>query len=710
MDAPAPLRPHHSGSGPGPLTVGFLARILWQRKWSALVVAILVGYGIHYASSFIVPQYLALATLRLDTGGRGTAVVESSSGLAEQTLLNTQRDLLLSSKVLKRAYESGPLSRNPAYQAGVNPVELFANRLTVEVSRDSYRITVSFRDEDGKRAEQALDGLVAAFLHEQAAQQVERTANELSFHTEQVELSREKLNQARARERELREKHALISANPEDNFAAARLTTLNAQRTLLDQRLASSTAVLTQLTQVDKDHPAPAAGGFSSERVDALLTIPDIAKDPLVVDLQKSVAGLRSDEARLSPVYLPKHPKMKEVLDALTFKQGELAKTVEASRTRLTGEREVLDRESTALNGQIAEAKTALTSYRNAQLEVQAQAEETRTQEVLFQQALARLSEKDLASRREGAKMSPMDPALALPFPINIRPRTFLAVSIALGFLAGIGVALALNAIDQRVRSHAVAEDLTRLPIIGRLPYIRRLPSVKQGSDLPEFQQLQEAYRDLRTALRLYRKGDGCQVLGVVSCGPGEGKTTVAAFLATSLAEANIRVLLIDGDLRRPTLHTVMEEDGTQGLGSLLSGDANDCVPNPTTLPKLDFMGAGVSIANPAELLHSRQLPELMAHWRTLYDYIIIDTSPLGLVSDALLFGELADGLLWVVRDRVTRKDVIRQVREVLAPLASRLLGCVYNGDATYRSRYGYGHMTYGKTPVRPDAAVAARG
>jgi capsular exopolysaccharide synthesis family protein len=271
-------------------------------------------------------------------------------------------------------------------------------------------------------------------------------------------------------------------------------------------------------------------------------------------------------------------------------------------------------------------------------------------------------------------------------------------------------VALLLNAIDQRVRGHTVAEDLTRLPIIARLPFVRRMPSVKQGGDAPDVQQLQEAYRDLRTALRLYRKGDGCQVLGVVSCGPGEGKTTVAAFLATSLAEANIRVLLIDGDLRRPTLHQAMEEDGTHGLASILSGDANDCVPTPTTLPKLDFMGAGSGITNPAELLHSRQLPELIAHWRSLYDYIIIDTSPLALVSDALLFGELADGLLWVVRDRTSRKDVVRRVREVLTPLSNRLLGCVYNGDAHYRSRYGYGHLAYGKQPAPVQATVAKGG
>jgi capsular exopolysaccharide synthesis family protein len=252
-----------------------------------------------------------------------------------------------------------------------------------------------------------------------------------------------------------------------------------------------------------------------------------------------------------------------------------------------------------------------------------------------------------------------------------------------------------------------VAEDLTRLPVLGRLPHVRRLPSIKHTDDSPAFRQFQEAHRDLRTALRLYRRSEGCQVLAVVSCGPGEGKTTVAAYLATSLAEANIRVLLVDGDLRRPTLHRVMEEDGTQGLGSLLSGDAQDCVPVPTSLPKLDFMGAGTGIANPAELLHSRQLPELMAHWRTLYDYIIIDTSPLGLVSDGLLFGELADGLLWVVRDRVSRKDVVRHVREVLAPLSSRLLGCIYNGDADFRSRYGYGDVAYGSPRERVPKTIS---
>ena len=713
MDAVGSLSPALPAATAGPLTIGHIARILWQRKWSAMVVALLVGYGIHYASSFIIPQYQATATLRLDTGGRGTTANESSSNVAELALLNTQRDLLLSSKVLRRAYERSPLKTSPVYQATGNPLELFASRLGVEVSRDSYRIAVLLHDEDGYRAQDALNALVAAFLEEQASQQVQRTANELSFHTEQVELAREKLNQARAREREIREKHALISANPEDNFAASRLITLNGQRTLLDQRRASSSAIMAQLTAIDQNIPTPADERFPPAKIDALLVVTDIAKDPVVIDLQKAVAGLRTDEVRLSQVYLPKHPKMKEVLDALAFKQGELAKAVEVTRRRIISEHNELDSNSAALDKQIDEAKTALTSYRNAQLEVQAQAEETRTQEVLFQQALSRLSEKDLASRREGAKMSPMDQAQALPFPINIRPRTFLAVSVALGLFAGTCVALLLNAIDQRVRSHTVAEDLTRLPLLGRLPHMRRMPKVKESEDTAEYRQLQEAYRDLRTALRLYRKGDGCQVLGVVSCGPTEGKTTVAAFLATSLAEANIRVLLIDGDLRRPTLHRVIEEDGEQGLGSLLSGDANDCVPTPTTLPKLDFMSAGAGLANPAELLHSRQLPELMAHWRTLYDYIIIDTSPLALVSDGLLFGELADGLLWVVRDRISRKDVIRRVRELLAPLASRLLGCVYNGDAAYRSRYGYGHLTYGKTPERPalqPTQAAARG
>lgn len=709
MDAPAPVAPSSVGSA-GPLTIGHLARILWQRKWAALVTAVLVGWAIHYASTFIVPQYQAAATLRLDTGGRGNTTSESSNGMAEQALLNTQRDLLLSSKVLRRAYDDGPLKENPLYAQSGNPVELFSSRLGVEVSRDSYRITIILRDEDGHRAERTLNALVAAFMHEQAAQQVQRTANELSFHTEQVELARQKLNQAKAREREVREKHALISGNPEDNFAATQLNTLLAQRALLDQRLATGNAQKAQISSVDAAHPAPADGAYQAARVEALLGVPDIAKDQVVLDLQRQVASLRADEARLSPVYLPKHPKMKEVLDGLAFKQGELAKAVEAARTRLLSERAVLDRESTTLDTQITEAKSALTRFRNAQLELQALVDETRTQEVLFQQALTRLSEKDLASRREGAKMTPLDAAQALPFPINIRPRTFLAVALMLGLLAGVGVALLLNAIDQRVRSHVLAEDLTRLPIIARLPFMRRMPSVKQGSDTPEFQQLQEAYRDLRTALRLYRRGDGCQVLGVVSCGPGEGKTTVAAFLATSLAEANIRVLLIDGDLRRPTLHLAMEEEGTQGLASILSGDASDCVPTPTTLPKLDFMGAGSGIANPAELLHSKQLPELMAHWRTLYDYIIIDTSPLGLVSDALLFGELADGLLWVVRDRVSRKDVIRRVREALTPLSSRLLGCVYNGDALYRSRYGYGHMAYGKQPTSGQATVQRSG
>ena len=697
------------------MTIGYLARILWQRKWSAMVVALMVGFGVHHMSTFIVPMYQTTATLRLDASGRGSATNESSSNMADLTLLNTQRDLLLSSKVLQNAYENGPLKEKPAYRSSGNGIALFQNRLGVDVSRDSYRITVSLRDENGYDAQKALNGLVEAFIEEQEVQQVQSKANELLFHTKQVEVTREKLKLARASERELREKHTLISANPEDNFAASRLITLNSQRTALDQRLASSTALLAQLLGVDKSFPQTKEGdGVVAQqvtlRLSALLEIAEIAKDQQVTDLQKSVSALRADEARLSPVYLPKHPKMKEVLDALAFTQKELIKAVESARNRFVSEQSDIESHSMSLNKQIDDAKVALANYRNAQLELQAQAEETRTQEILFQQALSHLNEKDLASRREAAKMIPMDPAQASLIPLNIRPRTFMAVSAALGMLAGICAALLLNALDKRVRNHVEVEDLTRLPVIGRLPLMRRMPKVKQREDSKESQQFYEAFRDLRTALRLYRKGDGCQVLGVMSCGPTEGKTTVAGFLATSLAEANIRVLLIDGDLRRPSLHTMMEEDGEHGLVSLLSGDVSDCVPTPTTLPKLDFMSAGKGLANPAELLHSRQLPELMAHWRTLYDYIIIDTSPLALVSDGLLFGELADGLLWVVRDRISRRDVIRRVRELLQPLAPRLLGCIYNGDASYRSRYGYGHTVYGQAPARSQPAATSSG
>jgi Mrp family chromosome partitioning ATPase len=141
-------------------------------------------------------------------------------------------------------------------------------------------------------------------------------------------------------------------------------------------------------------------------------------------------------------------------------------------------------------------------------------------------------------------------------------------------------------------------------------------------------------------------------------------------------------------------MHKQLGDERERGLSFLLAGES-DIAPTSTDYPRLDFIPVGVRPPNPSELLHSPELPKAIATWRTSYDYVLIDSPPLGMVSDALNVGELADGIILVARDRLTNKSTLRQVLTRLAPLQTKVWGLIFNAEQIDSTGYGY-HYKYG--------------
>jgi tyrosine-protein kinase Etk/Wzc len=276
-------------------------------------------------------------------------------------------------------------------------------------------------------------------------------------------------------------------------------------------------------------------------------------------------------------------------------------------------------------------------------------------------------------------------------------------------------VALTSEALDRRVRGAATTQGFTQLTLLGQLPFVAGLAPLGKGGDPEQPNVLAEAYRALRAALRLTRRTPaGCQVLVVTSSGPGEGNSTVTTRLGISLASAGGKVLLVDGDLRKPSLQRQLGDATERGFSFLLAGE-QDIVPTPTEHQRLDFLAVGVRPPNPAELLHSPTFAQAIARWRAAYDYVLIDSPPLGLVTDALIAGEHADGVVLVVRDRVTAKSTLRLVLDRLAPIRAKVLGLVFNAELLagsgygyyyqYQYKYGYGGTKPAATPAEPHKA-----
>lgn len=203
---------------------------------------------------------------------------------------------------------------------------------------------------------------------------------------------------------------------------------------------------------------------------------------------------------------------------------------------------------------------------------------------------------------------------------------------------------------------------------------------------------VQEAYKTLRTNVRFFLRGDSCRKLCVTSGAAGEGKSITLVNLAISIAEAGDKVLLIDADLRRPALARLLVEKATPGLSGILAGMANweDAI-RKDMYPNLDVLFSGETPPNPSELLGSEKMEELITAMTEKYDYILVDTPPVNVVSDACVVANLLDGVLMLVRKDRSKRDEVKRAVDRLRLTGAKPLGFVLNGVSLENGKsYGY--------------------
>ena len=220
------------------------------------------------------------------------------------------------------------------------------------------------------------------------------------------------------------------------------------------------------------------------------------------------------------------------------------------------------------------------------------------------------------------------------------------------------------------------------------------------GSNTPF--AVQEAYSAIRTRLSFTSKGEKCPIYVVTSSKPGEGKTLNTLNLAISLAGMGKKVLVIDGDMRNPTCHKFLDTRRENGVSEILAGIAESVNVRKTKYNNLFFIPAGSIPPNPAELLASDKMEELAQFLREHFDYVLVDTPPIGLVTDAALLSEVATGYILIVKSGLSRTPEVQESIDAIKSVGGRVCGFVLNGASGKGSEYyktkggSYGYH-YGK-------------
>ena len=268
-------------------------------------------------------------------------------------------------------------------------------------------------------------------------------------------------------------------------------------------------------------------------------------------------------------------------------------------------------------------------------------------------------------------------------------------IALFIGLAFGIGLALLRERLDDRLRGRTDFEDRVRAPVLAVIP---KVPGWRRGQDtkLISVEQpkssMAEAYRTLRTSVLFNAVQQQLRTLMVVSPNAGEGKTTTAANLAVSLADANKRVILVSADLRKPRLHRFFGISNDIGLSTVLSGQGKpwEALQDPR-IENLRVMVSGPVPARPAQLLQSEQMGELLTELQEVADFVIIDSPPVLLVADSLALTPFVDGVLFVADSENTSRGAVGQAREQLDQVAANVIGAVFNNyDPARASAYGY--------------------
>ncbi|MDG4664227.1 polysaccharide biosynthesis tyrosine autokinase [Mycobacterium sp. 236(2023)] len=287
-----------------------------------------------------------------------------------------------------------------------------------------------------------------------------------------------------------------------------------------------------------------------------------------------------------------------------------------------------------------------------------------------------------------------------------------IAIALAFGVALGVGLAVVRDLLDNTVKSREALEEITGTGVVGSIPLDkerRKHPAISFDNDNSG---IAESFRKLRTNLQFVSVDNPPRVIVVTSSMPSEGKSTTSINIALALAEAEHNVVLVDGDMRRPTIHKYLDLVGAVGFSTVLSSAASlDEALQKTRFPGLTVLTSGTIPPNPSELLGSQSAKHLLSELRSKFDYVIVDSTPLLAVTDAAILAAGGDGVLLVARFGHTKLDQLEHAVGNLESVGAPLLGAVFTlmptrGSSSYSYSYTYYGVDSSQMPAAPPAAL----
>ena len=723
-------------------------RIIKKRRWTILsIVAILLTIGL-IASIKQKPVYRTTTLLEIQKENPNILTVQELFQFEDvsDNYLETQYKVLQSETLARRVIDELHLDRltefnasrlyfwnvsqqnagsgdssSPDFLTMQRVLRRFEERLSIEPVRRSRLVRVSFESQDPQLAAKITNSLATNYIQGNLENRWESTQKASEWLSQQLQSIKSNLEKSEDDLQQYAEANGLLFLESDKGDT----------QNIIDERLRQLQEELTK-AQADRYvkeslYRLVETGDFSS--------LSGVVDNRLMQDLTVRIADLERQKAELAPVFSDTYPKVKTIQSQIDRTEQLLTQERKRAADRFINDYNAAVRRESLVRQAFEEQRKQANLIAGRAVQYNILKREVDTNKQLYEGLLQRLKEAGVSAGLKASNIRIVDAAVPPTNPVKPRILLNLILALALGLSAGLATAFLKEHLDNTLKTPQDIENFLRLPALALIPSLASLAARKKavygmavhrpsiagpnghsvtldkklqagwihikGNGGTQDNVLSEAFRGLRTSVLLSTAGRPPRSLTFASAEPGEGKTTVACNLAMSLAQLGKRVLLIDADLRRPSVHKLLNiENRSVGVVTFLTGQEEwTSLIRATATRGLDSLLCGPVPPNPSELLSSDRMQVLIQEAMAEYNFVLLDSPPLLNVADGRILTTLVEGAILVVKAGSTPRELVHRAHLSVRDVGARLIGVILNNvDMRQGGYYGsyYRYHEYG--------------
>ncbi|MGD1024290.1 MAG: polysaccharide biosynthesis tyrosine autokinase [Candidatus Sulfotelmatobacter sp.] len=715
--------------------LGEYVRVLVKRKWTVLACLVTIFSLVAIASLKMTPVYEASGSIAINKPDSGLVNFNNSPTFSvdyyDPTEMETEVKILQSDLLALQVVKELALDRRPEFggktaalpsslDLAPDPLQAdtgrttsllssFRGSLKVALAPNTHIIEVHYRSPDKELAANVVNTLMTTYTENNFKSRFDSTMQASDWLSKQLVDLQMKVETSQEKLVHYQKEHEILGIDDKQNITTAKLDELNKALTTAESERMDKESIYRLVQSGDTETIASAANVLDSAGAGST------SQSGLLETLRAKEADLKIQAAELNTQFGPSYPKLAQINNQLKEVDAELLAETRKVGGKIKGQYMAALQRENMLHDALEKQKQEANKLNESAIEYSLLKRDLDTNRQLYEGLLEKLKEAGVSAGLRSNNFRIVDVARVPTGPIEPNIPRNLSFAFMLGLTSGVGLAFLLEGLDNTVRTTEQAQMISGLPPLGIIPLGSRtareganskrlvIATSKEAVELitqvrPQ-SQMAESYRALRTSLLLSNLGAPPKVIMVTSALPQEGKTTTSINCAVVLAQKGIRVLLIDADLRRPSIHKTLGMGPRSGLSNVLTGSATleQAITRSTVLPNLSILPAGTPPPNPAELLASTNMRDVLEQLRGQYDHIVVDTPPTLSVTDAVVLSPRADAIVLVIRSGQTTKQALRRSRDILMQVNAKVSGVLLNAVDLSSPDYYYYYEYQGK-------------